>query len=72
MPELAQAQPAPRLPLAESDTLPTRRVRTKAGSRPALRGSLPVRISLIALALAFLALVVLLPLAAVFAQAMEK
>ena len=72
MPELAQAQPAPRLPLAELDTLPTRRVKTKAGIRPALRGSLSVRISLIALALAFLALVVLLPLAAVFAQALEK
>ena len=72
MPELAQARPAPRLPLAESDTLPTRRVKTKAGNRPALRGSLSVRISLIALALTFLALVVLLPLAAVFAQALEK
>jgi sulfate transport system permease protein len=72
MPELAQAQPAPRLPLAELDTLPTRRVKTKAGNRPALRGSLSVRISLIALALAFLALMVLLPLAAVFAQALEK
>jgi len=47
-------------------------VKTKAGSRPALRGSLLVRISLIALALAFLALVVLLPLAAVFAQALER
>jgi len=72
MSDFAQAQPAPRLPLAELDTLPTRWVKTKAGSRPALRGSLSVRISLIALALAFLALVVLLPLAAVFAQAMEK
>jgi sulfate transport system permease protein len=72
MPELAQARPAPGLPLAESDTLPTRRVKTKARNRPALRGSLLVRISLIALALAFLALVVLLPLAAVFAQALEK
>ena len=72
MSDFAQAQPAPRLPLAESDTLPTRRVKTKTSIRPALRGSLLVRISLIALALAFLALVVLLPLAAVFAQALEK
>ena len=72
MSDFAQAQPAPRLPLAESDTLPTRRVKTKTGIRPALRGSLLVRISLIALALAFLALMVLLPLAAVFAQALEK
>ena len=72
MSDLAQAQPAPSLPLAESDTLPTRRVKTRTGIRTALRGSLSVRISLIALALAFLALVVLLPLAAVFAQALEK
>ena len=72
MSDLAQARAAPSLPLSESDTLPTRRVKTRAGIRPALRGSLLVRISLIALALAFLALVVLLPLAAVFAQALEK
>jgi sulfate transport system permease protein len=72
MADLAPARPAPSLPVSESDTLPTRRVKAKARTRPALRGSLLVRISLIALALAFLALVVLLPLAAVFAQALEK
>ncbi len=72
MPDLAQARPVPGLPLSDGETLPTRRARTRAGVKPALRGSLSMRISLIALALAFLTLVVLLPLAAVFAQALEK
>ena len=72
MPDIVEAQSAPGLPLAEAKTLPTRRVKAGASTPSALRGSLSIRILLITLALSFLVLVVLLPLAAVFAQALDK
>jgi sulfate transport system permease protein len=72
MPDVLEARSAPGCPLAEAKTLPTRRVKTGASTPSALRGSLSMRILLITLALSFLVLVVLLPLAAVFAQALDK